>query len=352
MDALRKVVAVFRQLATALWQVIVWLVQRLWAGLKWFLPRALRVVVSALLFPFYPLAAVLANGIVIHGWQILRGNLFFTFVPEGTAKVVLRGDGFEKVLLNLRGCGLGSNGFVARMGRERWHPWGGLRFYGVWPIADILVYKFAGWTNVLQDNTLRPHEEEWMDVISLRDDVYYFAQTAAETAPPERLPLKVEVFLTLRVVNPYRSRYAVHDWLETVINRFRPVIRDRVAQATYDELLASRTSLGGELFSATQALRREFYDRYGVETVAVEIREIEPPADYRETTTAQYRAEQAALATIKAAEAAAKAVELDGEAKAKALKALAEVLKDLPEEAGQALLFQALMGGKLPPERL
>jgi len=231
-------------------------------------------------------------------------NRFFTFVDEGTAKVVVRGGQAQKVLFRLKGHKMDANGYIvlAPGDEEPQRLLGGLSWVGLWPLDDVLIYTFR-WTNVLHDGTINSHSAEWLDYILLKQDVYYFALERAEDA--DLLPLKVEILLTLRVVNPYLALFQVQDWLEAIVNRFKPIVRDTVAQGEYKELVAQRTSLGGILFTASAPLRQEFLDQYGVEVRAVEIREIEPPQEFLELTLREWEAEQEAKAKLVLADAEA-----------------------------------------------
>jgi hypothetical protein len=100
-------------------------------------------------------------------------NCFFTFVKEGKAKFVVRGDKFEKCLIQWEGHTFDYSKdhpekWNVIPGKER-HILGGLRFYGLWPLFDIHIYKFR-WTGVTEDGKIQ-HKEEWLDYILLKDDV-------------------------------------------------------------------------------------------------------------------------------------------------------------------------------------
>jgi len=221
-------------------------------------------------------------------WSFLApSNRFFTFVNEGTAKVVVRGGQVVKVLVQLKGFTLDSDWNVVS-GQER-HLFGGLRWYGIWPVDDIYIYRFR-WTNVLHDGTVQEHEPEWLDYILLKQDVYFFKEEEVEDK--NLLPLEVHVLLTIQVVNPYKALFLVQDWLETVINRFRPTLRDCIAQGEYEVLVKQRGAIGSKLFGDSNTLLREFLDQYGVEVLAVEIKEINPSEEYRDETLLQWKAEQ------------------------------------------------------------
>jgi len=283
-------------------------------------------------------------------WYFLApANRFFTFVKEGTAKIVVRGDKFERVLIQWEGYTFDNEWNVVpagvwldrdgqpldpeilrdtrieveRFGRGRfarfigerritgedgteevrevvvaegflyqepWHPFGGLRLYGLWPIHDIYVYSFQ-WTGVAEDGSIVRHPRETLDYILLRDDVYY--ARIEECEDKNLLPLDIELVLTIRVINPYRALFNVQNWLETVINRTRPAVRDAITSREYSEWITQIEQLGDEIFSRleTRELAREFTDRYGIELRRIQVKNIEPPAEYREKTLAPYLAD-------------------------------------------------------------
>jgi len=207
---------------------------------------------------------------------------------------------------------------------RRFFAWllGGARFYGFWPLRDVHVYKFK-WTGVAEDGTKKP-KEEWLDHILLQDYVYYAEIMRAEDK--NLLPLKVELFLTIRIINPYKARFIVRGWLNALINRMQAPIREYVATKTYEDLSELMKTVGDEMLEKLKdtdltGTSGEFYTRYGIDLRAVEVRQIDPPEEWRNLTLAPYKAEmegQARViqatkeseAIIKLAEAAAKEIDL------------------------------------------
>lgn len=237
-------------------------------------------------------------------------NCFFTFVQEGTAKFVVRGDKFQKCLIQWEGHTFDypkdhPEKWDVVLGKER-HLLGGLRFYGIWPIDDIHIYRFR-WTSVTERGEVKPREE-WLDYILLKDDVYLCKVSEAEDK--NLLPLDLQIFLTIRVINPYKAKFAIQDWLETVINRMQPLIRQYVAKDTYENLLPRRQGIGEEIWNLLKDAdligkaeekpeeRGEFINRYGTEVRAIEMRQINPPETWRTITLKKYEAEREAEATI------------------------------------------------------
>jgi len=233
-------------------------------------------------------------------------NCNFTFVKEGTVKLVVKGDEFHSCLLQWKGHTFDyqkphPEKWNIIEGRER-HLFGGFRCYSLlWPLYDILVYKFR-WAGITEEGKEQV-KSEWLDYMLVKDDVYLCKVPAAEDK--DKLPLDLQIFLTIRIVNPYKAKFMVQRWLETVLNRIQPLIRQVVASHSYEEILSIRQQVGGEMWQALEkgGLLGEFYQRYGVEVRAIEIRQIEPPETWRATTLEKYKAQREAEALVERAKA-------------------------------------------------
>jgi len=224
-------------------------------------------------------------------------NRFFTFVDTGRAKIAVRGGKVTKVLGEIGTKTFDTQGnlipqsSIFRLARR---IFGGLYWVGFWPLDEVYIYRFQ-WTNLSVDGSLNPHpgpdgKGEWLDFVLINQDVYHFEVKGAEDV--DLLPLHLELLLTLKVVNPQKALFMVQNWLETVINRFKPMVVDHVVQSKYENLVQQKGSMGGALFSSSALLQAEFLDQYGVEVIAVEVKEIDPPDEYREATLSQWQAEQ------------------------------------------------------------
>ena len=211
----------------------------------------------------YGIAGAIGLAIFLLAWfQLAPRNLFLTFVSEGTAKIIVKGDQFSKCLIQWKGHTLDSEWNVIAEDtthKEPWHPFGGLRFCGIWPIWDVFFYQLR-WNDIHRSEEragrieqVRFHDEE-LDYVLLRADVYWTKLTKAETTPGteatpeagERIPLDVEFNVTMQVTNPYKAAFvAPPNWVENVMVRLDAVLRGFVARHTLDQLLAIRGG-GGE----------------------------------------------------------------------------------------------------------
>lgn len=250
---------------------------------------------------------------------------------------MVKGDKFEKALIQWKDHVLDKNWSVVK-GKEPWHPFGGLRYYGFWPIKALYSYRFQ-WTGVAENGEVQFHPKEWLDYILLKDDVYWAKVEKAEDK--KLLPLEIEVVLTIRVINPYKNLFAVQNWLETIINRTKPAVRDAITRKEYAELIKDKEAVGREIYKIIKErkLLKEFKSRYGVKVREIEVKEINPPKDYREDTLKKYRAEREKERIIIEADAERQRLETVAEGEKLRIKA---VYKEVQKFGNLGKLVRAL----------
>ena len=250
--------------------------------------------------------AVIVGFLLCYFWWA-PNNLFFTFVAEGQAKCVVRGDAFKKVVFQWKNHRLASTAedgvFVgdiiegsspktdSLLGRIKGFL-GGFRFYGFWPFENIFLYTFK-WTGVEQNGEVKGHEKK-LDYVILKDDVYLLTVLGAECK--NLLYVDISVVLTVRVVNPYKALFCVQSWLEMVINRIRPAVRDKISEKTFESWIKGKKDLADLIMRdpETEELLKEFRERYGLEVRAIEVIEINPGQEYRKATLQEFLAEREA----------------------------------------------------------
>ena len=234
-------------------------------------------------------------------FRLAPNNRWFTFVKEGTAKIIVRGDKFEKCLIQWNGRtfdyrnpeDLEKWNVIKEEAKKKepWHPFGGLRYYGFYPIKDAYIYNFE-WTGVSMNGETQHHPKETLDYVLLKDNVYYAKVEKAEDK--ELLPLDVELVLTIRVINPYKALFEVQNWLEMIINKIKPAVRDAVSLKEYELLISDTDAVGKKIYKRLKErkLLEEFKDRYGVELGKIGVKDINPPKEYREETLKKWSAER------------------------------------------------------------
>jgi len=264
----------------------------------WIVSLILVAVVISVVRLLPPLAAWIVGIAGIIGslfWLIYfvlaPNDIFFTFIQEGTARIILKAGEFHKVLIQWEGKTLDGEGNVIP-GRER-HLFGGLRYCGLWPLYAIYKYKFQ-WTGVKDNGEFDPHPPEELDYILLMDDVYGFEVPSGEDK--DLVPLDVGLTLTVRVVNPYKALFAIQNWYETMVNRIRPYVRDFLTTGTYEKLIKDTTRIDRGIWSrlTSEGILDEFKDNYGVEIKKIEVKDINPREEYREATMKAWLGEREA----------------------------------------------------------
>ena len=251
-------------------------------------------------------------GIYIVPSQILAPrNMFFTTVSEGTAVFVVRGRRIEKVLMEWKGHILDEQWNVRRGEPQRgfWNRKFGITFYGWWPFVDVLWYKFR-WSGITEDNKPQ-HKHEWLRYVIVRDDVYWAMLDNAEDS--EGLHIDVELIFTIRVINPYRAKFNIQNWLEAVIQRSREPLLEYVRTISYEKFLTTdqgQSQAGEAMLQKLEDAKLvgpngDFEKTYGAKVKAIQVRAIEPPPEYREQTLKKFTAEREAEAIGIRAEAEA-----------------------------------------------
>jgi len=258
-----------------------------------------------------PVLYILSVSVV---FSLAKRNLFWTIVQEGTAKAVLRFGKFEHLEVAYKGYELDEDQNVVKEGASngKSHQRSGLRWIGIPWIYSVHSYGFrwVAFEQGEQDGKLVqktiPHEEKGLDYIILQDDVYYSFLRDAETK--DKVPVDVDLLLTIRVVNPYRAMFRVQNWLEATQNQFKPALRGFIATTDFDELISRKEGLAREIEELLQlgsgegegtAERTigEYLERhYGVRVKKVGLVRIDPAGErgeiYQEAASKQWEAEK------------------------------------------------------------
>jgi len=300
-------------------------------------------------------------------------NIFFTIVKEGTAKTIVRGGKFRKVLIQWEKCTLDQEDWnvvdvvdVDKKHRRKLRLFGGLHFFWFWPLDRIYTYNFE-WKGLESDGiTPHPYKEELLDNIFLKQYVYYSEVKEAEDV--DRLPLDIYYVLTIRIQNPYKALFKVHKWLNVVFGRIAPEIRNVIAQKPYEKLITDLEGLTNELKKNIKEPKNgmaegdakgiidTLKDQYGVEVLDVKVLDIDPPKEQREATLLEFKAkqEQKQIQIRANAERVKRTTEAQGEANAirKVSKAQAERFKVFKEVDPELAALALDTAGKVEPNKI
>lgn len=264
-------------------------------------------------------------------WLLAQFDLFFTFVKEGEAKIVVAGESYVRTILSLKGYVVGDKGTIIpenqnhRQRKGIFVRWFGVYWIGIAPFRKVFGYELRWMTyEPLDDGSGKKEpvvKKKWLFSTFVKDKIYYGRIEGVETR--EGVPLKVEFLTTLKVTNPYKAIFLISNWVEAVIDRTTQQARVYIGTKTYLELLQEETFEPSEGFSGhmARALEQTIRNAYGVEFVSCDILSIDPGEGYREATTKLYKAQREAETITTTAEAQATATKVKGFAEATAIAA-------------------------------
>jgi hypothetical protein len=296
------------------------------------------------------IVSIVGYGVLV--WRVLApSNRFYTFVDEGTAKIVLKGGKFSKALIQWEGYTLNRDTWDVvpdgkvikeKKWKEPFHLFGGLRFYGLWPLWDIGYYRLRWWDYQLTERATREPKfhEEYLDYVLLKPDVYWTKIGNAETkVPEERIPVDVDFLVTMRVINPYKVIFrAPISWVENVMNRLEVKFRTLIATKSFDELSrlkADKHALWQEFVNdpfVKNTLKREWGVQ--IDVGGIEIRDINMTKEYQDALAAQRR--QQLEAAGRASETVGTVVEMLAQLRGKTVEQIKQEIDTSPDLQAKA----------------
>jgi hypothetical protein len=133
---------------------------------------------------------------------------------------------------------------------------GGLIFMGIWPFDTVYTYKFR-WEALRKVGEAVSHDE-LLDYVFVKSAVYFTELKEAETKG--MVPLNIGLVLTIRIVNPYRALFRTHQWLEFVVSRLGPYIRQYVPakKLEFEKFIRVSQGFGSELFQFLGESKEKF----------------------------------------------------------------------------------------------
>jgi len=192
----------------------------------------------------------------------------------------------------------------------------------------------------------------WID---MREKVLDFASQSVITA--DNVVMSIDAVLYYRITDPVKVVYEVANFAEAVEKLTQTTLRNVVGELTLDETLASREIINARLRTTLD----EVAGRWGVRITRVELQDISPPDDIRDTMELQMTAERKKRAAILNAEgekeaailraegvARAQVREAEGQAEArlKIAQAEAEALERIQQAIGKDRAASYLMAMK------
>ena len=183
----------------------------------------------------------------------------------------------------------------------------------------------------------------WID---MREKIFDFPSPGVITK--DNVVMSIDAVLYYRINDPVKVVYEVANFAEAIEKLTQTTLRNVVGELTLDETLASREVINARL----RATLDEVAERWGVQVTRVELQDISPPGEIRETMELQMTAERKKRAAILTAEGEKEAAILQAEGVAESrvreAEGLAEARIKIAQAEAEALecIRQALGGDR------
>lgn len=241
---------------------------------------------------FLGIIAVLA-GIIAAIYTLAKNDLFWTFAEEGTARAIMKFDGFHKFVMQYENCKLNEETWdIVVCGPnepKKRNLFGGLKWIGIPGIKSVYKYRFTWATVKAQKEEMEQVERrtETIKHIFVKDYVYLGEIKGAETK--SLVPLDINFLITTRVINPYKALFRVHDWVNVITSRIEAYFRQFVSREEYDDLIARKQQMGGEIMKALEDTgilgdNGRFLIDYGIKVKNIEMRTIDLAGENKKIT--------------------------------------------------------------------
>ena len=213
-----------------------------------------------------PLVIILILLIVLVVFIVVKG---FVIISQGETMVIERLGKYSRTL------GSGVNILIPLMEKSR----------------DILWRTSA---MIQGENKITPTKR--VSKIDLREQVYDYPKQNVITK--DNVNIEIDALLYFQITDPSRAVYEVADLPNAIEKLTQTTLRNVIGELELDESLSSRDTINGKL---TKILD-EATDKWGVKVNRVELKDITPPKEIRETMEKQMRAERDRRAAILLAE--------------------------------------------------
>ena len=156
--------------------------------------------------------------------------------------------------------------------------------------------------------------------------------------------MEINALLYYRIVDPIKAVYEIANFAEAIEKLTQTTLRNVVGELTLDDTLSSRDRINARLLTILD----EATNSWGVDVTRVELQDIIPPPDIRQTMELQMTAERQKRAELLNAEAAKQSAILQAEGEATARVRDAESQRDalILDAEGKANAAQAIAEGE------
>lgn len=234
----------------------------------------------------------LAGYYIVYG--LARANILWGIVEQGWCRIVLTWGEYDRTI----------------------YP--GLRWVGIPGINTLYKRKMTFLKSVTDKEgkpQAEPHEDE--DISSFKTTDYAYAFPFRDEEDSHGLPLR-GILAVIAVLEDYRKAFFVaSDWYSIMNTEIMPCFRRILAQVSYDDDIVGRDTNEEQARKTITELLREAMNApglsieakllalYGIKIKSVELRNVDPPEDWRATTLAPYKAGREKEAAKHQAEASA-----------------------------------------------
>lgn len=184
--------------------------------------------------------------------------------------------------------------------------------------------------------------------IDLREQVLDFPKQSVITS--DNVVMEINAILYYRVVDAIKAIYQVANFAEAIEKLTQTTLRNVIGEMTLDDTLSSRDQINGRLLSILD----EATNGWGVDVTRVELQDIIPPPEIRQTMELQMTAERRRRAQLLEAEANKSSAILNAEGAAEAQVRDAQARKEAAvlKAQGDAEAVQAMAVGEAEARRI
>lgn len=179
---------------------------------------------------------------------------------------------------------------------------------------------------------LIPFIDRVVSVVSLKEQVKDFDPQAVITK--DNVTIQIDTIVFFQVTDPKLYAYGVENPIMAIESLSATTLRNIIGELDLDETLTSRDIINTKM----RTILDEATDKWGIKVNRVEVKNIMPPKDIRESMEKQMRAERERRQTILIAEGekTAKILEAEGYSQSTFLRAEAEMRAKILEAEGEA----------------
>ncbi len=177
-----------------------------------------------------------------------------------------------------------------------------------------------------------PFIDRISNVVSMKEQIRDFPPQPVITK--DNVTMQIDTVVFYQITDPKLYTYGVENPINAIENLSSTTLRNIIGELDLDETLTSRDIINSKM----RSILDEATDAWGIKVTRVEVKNILPPKDIRESMERQMRAERERRETILLAEGEKKSAILkaEGEKESAILKADAEKEKMIREAEGEA----------------